>query len=1143
MSKRDAFLEAACREKVEDFLHFIQLHKDKAEPFDVEEVVQEMPRNQRLTLWGKLGSLLQDVLQELPPERWAQGGEEGMEVESAADPTHVMAVVDGVTLVADVSIKVLEDGDAYNALLEIIHRLHNVLVSLPVSEAPLQLHIHTLCEAWWKKGLKEKEQFGRTAFLISLQKSFTLKKPGVEIQRVWSLHDVLLSLDYTSEENKQIIDLLLQCFHRPNYIRNDDGKRFLVFLFSWNVDFIIIIHGTIKNQLEFYNKTMTTHIMEIYFRAWKKASGDFLEKIESSCIQDFMQNAIFLPRASPVHAKVRQIVSYFHSRKGCNKLDKMLCNLYKPILWKALSVPNFEVRANATLLFTEAFPVHDPEQNNKNIDEAIQKQLDTAMSLLDDPHPTVRCNAILGVCKILSKCWELLPPTIVTDFLKKLVMELASDSSSPDVRCSVFKCLTIVLDNSLSHPLLERLLPTLKYSLHDNSEKVRIVFLDMLIKVKAVRAAKFWDVCNMDHLLARLAIDSHPVSKRVVDLLFKSFFPVNEAEREWCSRCITLIQMNPMAARKFYQHVHRHTAPTNIIKMMLAIRRAVNSCIQTDCDVSEINDGNKENSEAEPLFGKDMAVVSSLLEIVVILWRSVEKALKLNKEAQKYTFAKFGNVMSKYFQAFEDERCTVPLIQLASFMPPAAVPTFSCGVLSRLRRMDSGAVPTQYGQLLDCMCSWGLAADILELITDWLTEALPKQGDNTKRKVRIQETVEAKPDLALAYLEYLFSHTLAREKVLALGPQPLKQLHTVLGNWRSVLYAHFSSSAEDPKGPGVETALKVFMHHGRLGAHLQHSSSEGRHYLLSLEDVAAWVAERVLPFLAKRTNEDEEEDEEEEKFQSLAAQITESFLSVCRDVLLVGLADDTFKGKILHLCSLTLLSEAGHLCIPAVLMILKEVADGFVPEDNNNNNNSSSQAQEDATTVVLGVVANIFQKIIELLARRLKKEPEEGERLCQSAVPSLAGFLQVAQAWDKAPLSGVFSTLFAVVVVEKRHLLQKITHPEEVITPESVEDMPPLSSILLSVILKSSSLTRAFLTEVSSSFDSEAISSLNELAAVLHVLAVVRHTGQSKAGLKSAATSVLQQIHKHAVASEDTRDIQRVIYESSVKTLNEILDL
>lgn len=42
--------------------------------------------------------------------------------------------------------------------------------------------------------------------------------------------------------------------------------------------------------------------------------------------------------------------------------------------------------------------------------------------------------------------------------------------------------------------------------------------------------------------------------------------------------------------------------------------------------------------------------------------------------------------------------------------------------------MDPGAVPAQYSQLLDCICSWGQVADILELITDWLTEALPKQG-------------------------------------------------------------------------------------------------------------------------------------------------------------------------------------------------------------------------------------------------------------------------------------------------------------------------------------------------------------------------------------------------------------------------------
>lgn len=59
------------------------------------------------------------------------------------------------------------------------------------------------------------------------------------------------------------------------------------------------------------------------------------------------------------------------------------------------------------------------------------------------------------------------------------------------------QCLAIVLDNALSHPILEKLLPTLRCGLHDNSEKVRTAFLDMLIKVKAVRAAKVLSLSSL----------------------------------------------------------------------------------------------------------------------------------------------------------------------------------------------------------------------------------------------------------------------------------------------------------------------------------------------------------------------------------------------------------------------------------------------------------------------------------------------------------------------------------------------------------------------------------------------------------------------------------------------------------------------
>lgn len=71
------------------------------------------------------------------------------------------------------------------------------------------------------------------------------------------------------------------------------------------------------------------------------------------------------------------------------------------------------------------------------------------------------------------------------------------------------------------------------------------------------------------------------------------------------------------------------------------------------------------------------------------------------------------------------------------------------------------------------------------------------------------------------------------------------------------------------------------------------------------------------------------------------------------------------------------LSESGYVCISAVLSVLKEVANSCVPSDNN----QDEENQEDVTHPILGMVANMFQKMIELLAHRLRKEPEEGKRV------------------------------------------------------------------------------------------------------------------------------------------------------------------
>ncbi|NXX52825.1 CNDG2 protein, partial [Scopus umbretta] len=568
---------------------------------------------------------------------------------------------------------------------------------------------------------------------------------------------------------------------------------------------------------------------------------------------------------------------------------------------------NSEVRSNAAFLFVDAFPIRDPSFNTEEMDNEIQKQFEELFSLLEDPHPVVRSTGILGVTQITSKYWEMIPPTILADLLKKLTGELACDITSADVRCSVFKCLPIILDNKLSHPLLEQLLPAVKHSLHDNSEKVRVAFVDMLLKIKATKAAKFWKICPMEHLLTRLEVDSRPVSRRIVNLLFNSFFPINQPEDVWCERCVTLIQMNPAAARKFYQYAYEYTAPTNIAKLMLTIRRCLNACIQKAMKES-LHDSDDDDDESEKentsvlnnvLSINDVASMASLLEITVILWRSIHKALDHNEDAKDYAIRKFASVLPEYFKAFKDERCMTPLVILASFMPPAAVPTFSCGVISRLRNIDNGADQSKYSTLIDCMCRWGQVGHIMELACDWLSDTLTprKTVKTSERRVRIHVTQESKPELAIDYIEYLLTHPVNRSCLLSLPKKKLKQLLKTLSVSKEVLGSILKANDGGSGSCNQATCLRAFSLFCRLSIHLQSKfSEEGKDYLSLLKETGAWIESQVVPFILASDQEDGIL-----KCSNIAELIIQAYMTVCKDVIMVGLGNLTFQTHLLDM--------------------------------------------------------------------------------------------------------------------------------------------------------------------------------------------------------------------------------------------------
>ncbi|NWY53732.1 CNDG2 protein, partial [Chionis minor] len=768
---------------------------------------------------------------------------------------------------------------------------------------------------------------------------------------------------------------------------------------------------------------------------------------------------------------------------------------------------NSEVRSNAAFLFVDAFPVRDPSFNTEEMDSEIQKQFEELFSLLEDPHPVVRSTGILGVTQITSKYWEMIPPTILADLLKKLTGELACDITSADVRCSVFKCLPIILDNKLSHPLLEQLLPAVKHSLHDNSEKVRVAFVDMLLKIKAAKAAKFWKICPMEHLLARLEVDSRPVSRRIVNLLFNSFFPINQPEDVWCERCVTLIQMNSAAARKFYQHAYEYTAPTNIAKLMLTIRRCLNACIQKARKES-LHDSGDDDDESEKentsmldnvLSVNDVASMASLLEIIVILWRSIRKALDHNEDAKDYAIRKFASVLPEYFKVFKDERCVTPLVILASFMPPAAVPTFSCGVISRLRNIENAADQSKYSSLIDCLCCWGQVGHVMELACNWLSDTLTprKSIKTTKRRVRIDVTHESKPELAVDYIEYLLAHPVNRGCLLSVPKKKLKKLLKILSAAKEVLESILKATDAGSGSCNQAIGLRVFSLFCRLCIHLQNEfSEEGEDYLSLLKETGAWVESEVLPFILTSDEEDGIPNR-----SNVSELIIQAYLTVCKDVIMVGLGDLKFQAQLLDMALSVIQTERGGFCAPMLLYILKEIIEAALTQN----------TETDEVANLFHAVQTIFQKVLECVARRLKKQQEEGIQLIHSIQMPLGEFIHAVQCWHSscpAVHQGVLSTLLAAIVAEINYVLQKASSEEDLTIPKSVSDLPPLSSSLMVVIMKSVNVVRSFLNELMECILSGEIEGIFSLTATVCIVIIIK--GKHKTSLLKDIAPAIQ---------------------------------
>jgi Condensin II non structural maintenance of chromosomes subunit len=483
---------------------------------------------------------------------------------------------DGVSLMTTAFLQETK-SNAPEPVLQILQTMQDptlmmLLIGFGIND--VREHVAQACELWWLQGRTDRETVAYLPFLHLLACSMEPDGKSSDIKRLYNMREYLTMVDLSGEGSETIRDALLKAAIHPRFLQCSEGRRFISILFTLYVPFIDQVHFAMRSQIASCKKSLLKQYGDVYFRAWKLATGQFVLKIEQNVIQDLMRASILAAKSSTATACLN-VLRVLHQNKRFKGVDEMLYRLYSPILWRYMKVANPVVRINAVQVFIDVFPLHNPEASRSEADELLQRQFDQLQSLLSDRDAKVRSMGVKGISRVLGVYWELIPTQTIKSFLMALISEMAFDKSSSTVRTAVFEGLEFMLDNHLSHALLKIVLPQLAPLIHDKAETVRNSFLKLLQTVKGIRSIRFFDIVPVDDLLKRLVIDTPRIATKITNILLNSYFPHEKSSHEQEVRALALIRENPAAARVFFSHVHEYVPAAAVCKLVAILYRTV----------------------------------------------------------------------------------------------------------------------------------------------------------------------------------------------------------------------------------------------------------------------------------------------------------------------------------------------------------------------------------------------------------------------------------------------------------------------------------------------------------------------------------------------------------------------------------------
>lgn len=124
-------------------------------------------------------------------------------------------------------------------------------------------------------------------------------------------------------------------------------------------------------------------------------------------------------------------------------------------------------------------------------------------TMLKDDDVKVRIAAADATARTLGTFWNVVNTKNIRTLINILLVKHISDSSSALVRVSAINAITMILENPDSHGLLRSVMPFMKNMIHDNTERVRLAMVKLLLKVKTIRGLKFYEIVSQEYLHAR----------------------------------------------------------------------------------------------------------------------------------------------------------------------------------------------------------------------------------------------------------------------------------------------------------------------------------------------------------------------------------------------------------------------------------------------------------------------------------------------------------------------------------------------------------------------------------------------------------------------------------------------------------------